>query len=72
MDLLDKLKFVNCSNLVVPCIYRSLLIEGKELLVYHEVGNHIELTFLSPPLFGGKYYLSDEETSVGEATEGTK
>ena len=53
MDLLDKLKFVNRSNLGVPRIYRSLLIEGKEPPVYREIGNHIELTFIASPLNGG-------------------
>lgn len=53
MDLLDKLKFVNRSNLGVPRIYRSLLIEGKEPPVYREVGNHIELTFIASPLNDG-------------------
>ncbi|AYF04920.1 ATP-binding protein [Bacillus cereus] len=60
MDLLDKLKFVNRSNLGVPRIYRSLLIEGKEPPVYREIGNHIELTFIASPLNGGfKNFVND-------------
>ena len=50
MDLLDRLKLVNRSNLGVSRIFRSLLIEGKEPPIYREVGNNIELTFISSPL----------------------
>lgn len=53
MDLLDKLKLVNRSNLGVSRIFRSLLIEGKEPPIYREVGNHIELTFTASPLHAG-------------------
>jgi ATP-dependent DNA helicase RecG len=50
MDLLDRLKLVNRSNLGVSRIFRSLLIEGKEPPIYREVGSNIELTFISSPL----------------------
>ncbi|SFE75278.1 ATP-dependent DNA helicase RecG [Alteribacillus iranensis] len=50
MDLLDRLKLVNRSNLGVSRIFRSLLIEGKEPPVYREIGSNIELTFISSPL----------------------
>ncbi|MEN1966619.1 RNA-binding domain-containing protein [Lentibacillus sp. N15] len=50
MDLLDRLKLVNRSNLGVSRIFRSLLVEGKEPPIYREVGNNIELTFISSPL----------------------
>lgn len=53
MDLLDKLKLVNRSNLGVSRIYRSLLMEGKEPPIYREVGNNIELTFISSPFKNG-------------------
>lgn len=42
-DLLDKLKLVNRSNLGVPRIYKSLLMEGKEPPQYRELGETIEL-----------------------------
>ncbi|WP_019537246.1 RNA-binding domain-containing protein [Paenibacillus ginsengihumi] len=60
MDLLDKLKLVNRSNLGVSRIYRSLLMEGKEPPIYREVGNHIELTFTSSPLHAGFMNLVKE------------
>lgn len=50
MDLLDRLKLVNRSNLGVSRIFRSLLIEGKEPPIYREVGANVELTFISSPL----------------------
>lgn len=50
MDLLDRLKLVNRSNLGVSRIFRSLLVEGKEPPIYSEIGNNIELTFISSPL----------------------
>ncbi|WP_338778632.1 RNA-binding domain-containing protein [Metabacillus sp. FJAT-52054] len=50
MDLLDRLKLVNRSNLGVSRIFRSLLIEGKEPPIYREIGGHIELFFISSPL----------------------
>lgn len=50
MDLLDRLKLVNRSNLGVSRIFRSLLVEGKEPPIYREVGSNIELTFISSPL----------------------
>lgn len=53
MDLLDRLKLVNRSNLGISRIYRSLLIEGKEPPIYREVGNHIELMFTASPLNTG-------------------
>lgn len=65
MDLLDKLKFVNRSNLGVPRIYRSLLIEGKEPPVYREVGNHIELTFIASPLNDGFKNFVNAMTNKG-------
>lgn len=43
-DLMDKLKLVNRSNLGVPRIYKSLLVEGKEPPQYREIGKSIELT----------------------------
>ncbi|GAA0434984.1 hypothetical protein GCM10008983_09460 [Lentibacillus halophilus] len=51
MDLLDRLKLVNRSNLGVPRIYSALLIEGKEPPIYSEIGNSIELTLISSPLY---------------------
>lgn len=50
MDLLDRLKLVNRSNLGVSRIFRSLLVEGKEPPIYREVGSNIELNFISSPL----------------------
>ena len=62
MDLLDRLKLVNRSNLGVPRIFRSLLIEGKEPPVYREIGNNIELTFVSSPLKKGFKNIVDTLT----------
>ncbi|WP_412518794.1 RNA-binding domain-containing protein [Staphylococcus simulans] len=50
MELLDRLRLVNRSNIGVSRIFKSLLLEGKEPPIYREVGNHIELTFLSSTL----------------------
>ncbi|QYA42700.1 putative DNA binding domain-containing protein [Macrococcoides bohemicum] len=50
MELLDRLKLVNRSNLGVSRIYKSLLLEGKEPPIYRKVGLNIELTFLSSSL----------------------
>jgi len=47
VDLLDKLRLVNRSNLGVPRIYKSLLIEGKEPPQYREIGECIELTLIA-------------------------
>lgn len=46
-DLLDKLRLVNRSNLGVPRIYKSLLIEGKEPPQYRQIGEAIELTMIA-------------------------
>lgn len=46
-DLLDRLKLVNRSNLGVPRIYKSLLIEGKEPPQYREIGECVELTLIA-------------------------
>lgn len=46
-DLMDKLRLVNRSNLGVPRIFKSLLIEGKEPPQYREVGESIELTLIA-------------------------
>lgn len=50
VDLLDRLRLVNRSNLGVPRIYKSLLVEGKEPPKYAQVGGSIELTLLASPL----------------------
>lgn len=60
MELLDRLRLVNRSNIGVPRIYRSLLIEGKEPPSYREVGNSIELTIISSSLFPAfKNFIAD-------------
>ncbi|WP_257008329.1 ATP-binding protein [Bacillus sp. FJAT-45350] len=46
MDLLDRLKLVNRSNLGVSRIFRSLLIEGKEPPIYREVGSNIAYLYI--------------------------
>lgn len=46
-DLMDRLRLVNRSNLGVPRIYKSLLIEGKEPPQYNEIGECIELTLIA-------------------------
>ncbi|MHA6261440.1 ATP-binding protein [Sporosarcina sp. CAU 1771] len=51
MELLDRLHLVNRSNMGVPRIYRSLLVEGKEPPSYREVGNSIELNLIASSLF---------------------
>ena len=50
-DMMDKLKLVNRSNLGVPRIYKSLLIEGKEPPQYREVGTTVELTLVGSQIF---------------------
>ncbi len=47
VDLLDKLRLVNQSNLGVPRIYKALLIEGKEPPQYRQIGEAIELTMIA-------------------------
>ncbi|KAB8136808.1 transcriptional regulator [Gracilibacillus oryzae] len=69
MDLLDRLKLVNRSNLGVSRIYRSLLIEGKEPPVYREVGNNIELTFTASPLKKGFKTIVDALTNEGKTLD---
>ncbi|WP_281890728.1 ATP-binding protein [Paenibacillus sp. YYML68] len=66
MDLLDRLKLVNRSNLGVSRIFRSLLMEGKEPPIYREVGNHIELTFTASPLNTGFINLVSKMTEVNQ------
>jgi ATP-dependent DNA helicase RecG len=66
MDLLDKLRLVNRSNLGVPRIFRSLLLEGKEPPVYRSVGNAVELTFIASPLKTGFNNLVRQLTSQGK------
>lgn len=46
-DLMDRLRLVNRSNLGVPRIYKSLLIEGKEPPQYAEIGECVELTLIA-------------------------
>jgi len=46
-ELMDRLRLVNRSNLGVPRIYKSLLIEGKEPPQYAEVGEFVELTLMA-------------------------
>lgn len=69
MDLLDKLKLVNRSNIGVTCIYRSLLMEGKEPPIYQEVGNHIELTFAASPLHSDFLNLVKQVVEKGQVMD---
>ncbi|WP_342547942.1 ATP-binding protein [Paenibacillus sp. FSL P2-0089] len=69
MDLLDRLKLVNRSNLGVSRIYRSLLVEGKEPPIYREVGNHIELTFTASPLNTGFMNLINKVTESNQLVD---
>lgn len=69
MDLLDKLKLVNRSNIGVTRIYRSLLMEGKEPPIYREVGNHIELTFAASPLHSGFMNLVNHVAEKGQVID---
>lgn len=69
MDLLDKLKLVNRSNLGVSRIYRSLLMEGKEPPIYREVGNNIELTFISSSFKNGFKLIVDALISEGKTVD---
>src|SRR5699024_2600946 len=66
MDLLDRLKLVNRSNLGVSRIYRSLLLEGKEPPIYNEIGNNIELTFIASPLKTGFKNIVERLTESGK------
>lgn len=69
MDLLDKLKLVNRSNIGVTRIYRSLLMEGKEPPIYREVGNHIELNFAASPLHSGFMNLVNYVAEEGQVID---
>lgn len=69
MDLLDRLKLVNRSNLGVSRIYRSLLLEGKEPPIYNEVGNNIELTFIASPLKTGFKDIVDKLIQEGKTLD---
>lgn len=69
MDLLDKLKLVNRSNLGVSRIFRSLLLEGKEPPMYREVGHNIELTFISSPLNTGFMNLVNKMAEQGHVLD---
>lgn len=69
MDLLDKLKLVNRSNLGVSRIYRSLLVEGKEPPIYREVGNNIELTFISSSFKKGFKSIVDALIQEGKPVD---
>lgn len=69
MDLLDRLKLVNRSNLGVSRIFRSLLMEGKEPPIYREVGNHIELTFTASPLNTGFMNLVSKMTESNQLVD---
>lgn len=50
VDALVRLRLINRSNLGIPRIYRSLLIEGKELPDLHEVGECFRITFRASPV----------------------
>ncbi|MEK5037069.1 RNA-binding domain-containing protein [Sporosarcina sp. FSL K6-3457] len=65
MDLLDRLKLVNRSNLGVSRIFSSLLMEGKEPPSYREVGANIELTFVASPLKEGFINLIKQVVDEG-------
>ena len=43
-NILEKLRLVNRSNLGVPRIYSSMLMEGKETPIYEVSGENVELT----------------------------
>lgn len=43
-NILEKLRLVNRSNLGVPRIYESMLMEGKETPIYEVSGENVELT----------------------------
>lgn len=45
-DILEKLRLVNRSNLGVPHIYSSMLMDGKETPIYEVSGENVELTLL--------------------------
>lgn len=51
MEILDRLHLVNRTNIGVPRIYKSLLIEGKEPPIYREVGSQIELTIIASSIY---------------------
>ncbi len=50
VDALAKLRLVNRSNLGIPRIYASLLIEGKEPPIIEEQGESVKVTFLAREL----------------------
>jgi len=63
MELLDRLHLVNRTNIGVPRIYKSLLIEGKEPPIYREVGSQIELTIIASNFFPAfQAYIKELET----------
>ncbi len=45
-NIFEKLRLVNRSNLGVPSIYSSMLLEGKETPIYEVSGENVELTLL--------------------------
>lgn len=62
MELLDRLHLVNRTNIGVPRIYKSLLMEGKEPPIYREVGSQIELTITASNFFPGfQAYIKELE-----------
>lgn len=69
MDLLDKLRLVNRSNLGVPRIFKSLLMEGKEPPIYRTIGNGIELSFMASPLKAGFRQLVFELAREGKVID---
>lgn len=69
MDLLDRLKLVNRSNLGVSRIYKSLLLEGKEPPSYREIGANIELTFVASPLKKGFINLVKQASDEGHSLD---
>lgn len=64
MELLDRLHLVNRTNIGVPRIYKSLLVEGKEPPIYREVGSQIELTIIASNLYPDfQKYISELDST---------
>ncbi len=65
MDLLDKVRLVNRTNLGVPRIFQALLQEGKEPPVYEDSGAQIKLTLFSSEITPAFATFVEEEQELG-------
>jgi ATP-dependent DNA helicase RecG len=69
VDVLTRLRLVNRSNLGVPRMYFSLLVEGKEPPIIEELGDAVKVTLLAGEMSVAFRAFVEEESKSGRALQ---